>query len=379
MTSSDSALTEGKGIATPPAIPKERAARPRRAKAKRLQQYRRDKPAQLSLFELLGPQDRDYSHTIEVYDFMPKYFWGKSQHLRRQNGKFLDVERRQFECRGQSYNITIKPARIEGSDGVHRDCFPSKREELVEDALRKFASEGSGAFLDDQAGVMFTLYQLQQELKLRGHTYSKEQLKDALYILSETHLELSTPDEKMVIKGNLFQTLGLGEDSQEPGEEGRRTKAFVRFHPLVTAAIKSMKFRQVDYAKVMSFTSVIARQLHKRISHHYTQAGQESQPYTIMLSTIMRDFGLTEYAQRRDNLREVVKALEEMKEKDVILEYTVEKRLDAQHRNKLVDAKFTIQTTPTFNEEMIKANHRKRERALPARLMPPANPFQTAS
>src|ERR1700752_1645880 len=122
MNPSEPAVSEGEGIGRPPATPKERAARTRRAKAKRLERYKRDKPAQLSLFELLGPQDRDYAHTIELYDFMPKYFWGKSQHVRRQEGKFLDVERRQFECRGQSYNIKIKPARIEGSDGVHRDC-----------------------------------------------------------------------------------------------------------------------------------------------------------------------------------------------------------------------------------------------------------------
>ena len=94
-----------------------------------------------------------------------------------------------------------------------------------------------------------------------------------------------------------------------------------------------------------------------------------------MLSTIIRDFGLTEYAQRRDNCREVVKALEEMKENDVILEYAVEKRLDTRHRNKLIDAKFSIKTTPDFNDEMIKANQRKWERVLPEHLLPPKNPI----
>lgn len=374
MDSNETALREGEGFRSP-VVRIEQPTRLRRAKTKRLQQYKREKPAQLSLFELLGPQNRDYSHTIELYDFMPKYFWGKTQHVRRQNGKFLDVERRQFECRGQVYTIEIKPALIKGDDGVHRHCFPSKREELVEDALRKFAVEGNGAFLDDQAGVTFTLYQLQQELKLRGHSYSKEQLKHALYILAETHLELTTADGKAVIKANLFQSLGLGEESRDPQEEGKRTKSFVQFHPLVTAAIQSMKFRQLDYAKVMSFSSAIARQLHKRLSHHYTQAGEKSQPYTIMLSTMMRDFGLTEYAQRRDNCRDVVKALEEMKEKEVILEYAVEKRLDPQHRNKLIDAKFSIKTTPRFNEDMIEANCRKREQMLPACLLPPKNPI----
>ena len=41
----------------------------------------------------------------------------------------------------------------------------------------------------------------------------------------------------------------------------------------------------------MSYKTVTARQLHKRMAHHYTQASL-SEHYTIMLTTIIRDFGL---------------------------------------------------------------------------------------
>jgi len=54
------------------------------------------------------------------------------------------------------------------------------------------------------------------------------------------------------------------------------------------------------------------------MSHHYGQASFAN-PYHFLLSTVIRDFGLTQYAQLRDNLRDVQIALDEMVEKKVIL------------------------------------------------------------
>lgn len=337
------------------------AARNRKTK-KRLEQYTQTKPDQLTLFELLD-RDGEYSNSIELYDFIPKYVWGKVEREKalKSQKEILPNLKRDFECRGTQYHVEIKPASIEGRDGIARDYFPSKREELVEDALRKLACEGAGIFLDDQAGLTFTLYQLHQELKERGHGYKIADLKEALCILSETHLELTTADGKAVMKANMFQALGLKTREDWKGA-GKKTLGFVRFNPLVTAAIKNLAFRQLDYEKAMSFVSVIARQLYKRMSHHYIQASRTSPPYSIMLSTIIRDFGLTAYAELRNNLRDVVRALDEMKDKKVIHDYHVEKTHDSQRRNKLVDAKLLITTTDEFIWEMKKANQKARER-----------------
>lgn len=155
---------------------------------KTLEEYEQTKPLQLSLFELLNPEEKRFSNTIELYDFIPKYHWGKVQRI---NGKFLDSLEREFECRGKKYKVKIRPASIDDKDGVERYYYPSKREELVEDALRKFVAKGQGVFLDDQAGVTFSLYQLQQELKRNGHTYNKNELKDALLICARTNITIN--------------------------------------------------------------------------------------------------------------------------------------------------------------------------------------------
>jgi hypothetical protein len=124
---------------------------------KKIDDYKQTRPVQLSLFELLLPEEKKFSNTVELYDFIPKYHWGKAKRI---EGEFLRALIREFECRGKKYKVKVDPAKITESDGISRDYYPSKREELVEDALRKLATEGQGVFLDDAAGVTFTIYQL---------------------------------------------------------------------------------------------------------------------------------------------------------------------------------------------------------------------------
>lgn len=320
---------------------------------KNLNEYEQSRPVQLNLFEMLLPQERGLSNTIELYDFIPKYHWGKVERI---GGEFLRALEREFECRGQRYKVKIRPASIEDKDGVERYYYPSKREEIVEDALRKFITEGQGVFLDDAAGVTFSLYQLQEELKSNGHSYNKQEIKDALLICARTNITVTTADGNAVLVSNLFETVGLQTRESWKGT-GEKTRAFVRFNSLVGKSIKSRTFRQINYEKVMSYKTVVARQLHKRMSHHYTQASI-SQPYHILLSTIIRDLGLTQYERLRDNLRDVQIALDEMKEKDVLLSYKISKVLENSKRGKLLDAKFILIPNPLFVGEVTAANRK---------------------
>ena len=321
--------------------------------AKNLNDYDQSRPMQLTLFELLLPQERGLSNTIELYDFIPKYHWGKVERI---GGEFLRALEREFECRGQKYKVKIRPASIEDKDGMERYYYPSKREELVEDALRKFIAEGQGVFLDDAAGVTFSLYQLQEELRRNGHSYNKQEIKDALLICARTNITVTSEDGSAVLVSNLFETVGLQTRESWKGN-GQKTRAFVRFNALVSKSIQSRTFRQINYEKVMSYKTVIARQLHKRMSHHYIQASI-SNPYHILLSTIIRDLGLTLYDRLRDNLRDVQIALDEMKLKDVLLSYKIEKVLENSKRNKLLDAKFILIPNPAFAGEVTRANKR---------------------
>ena len=317
-------------------------------KSKKFAEYKKSTPLQMSLFDLLN-DEKDFSHTIELYDFMPKYFWGKAERI---DGVYLPRLEREFECRSRKYTLTLFPASIEDSNGNEKYHYPAKREEIVEDALRKIMADGKGIFLDGEAGVSFSLYELQKELKENGHTYSTSQIKDAIEILAKTNIELRSADGDLEFIFHPIEAVGFS------GEENE-TQTFVKFSPLITQSIKKKSFRLFNYKKVMGYDTVIARQLHKRMSHHFTQAGL-TENYSIMLTTIIRDFGLTKRKQLKDNLRELEAAIEELKKSNVIINFKLDKIIEKSPRVKLVDVKLTIQPHFEFISEVKHANSRRK-------------------
>jgi len=317
-------------------------------KTKKFAEYKKSTPLQMNLFDLLG-DEKDFSHTIELYDLMPKYFWGRPERI---DGVYLPRLEREFECRSRKYNLILYPASIEDEKGNEKYHYPAKREEIVEDALRKIMAEGHGIFLDGQAGVSFSLYRVRKELRENGHTYNTNQIKDSIEILAKTTIEIKSADGELEFIFHPVEAVGFsGEDDE--------TQTFVKFSPLVTQSIKEKSFRLFNYKKVMSYDTTIARQLHKRMSHHFTQAGI-TESYTILLTTIIRDFGLTRRKQLKDNLRELETAVEELKKSNVIINFKLDKIIEKSPRVKLVDVRLTIQPHFEFITEVKHANAKRK-------------------
>ena len=89
----------------------------------------------------------------------------------RENERFLENYTAVFQYRGHTYTCLISPARVTDIDGKQRDYYPSANEELVEDALRKLASDQYAGFFDKpnyRSGVVFSLYALREELSKPG-------------------------------------------------------------------------------------------------------------------------------------------------------------------------------------------------------------------
>jgi hypothetical protein len=320
----------------------------RREKPKAFERYEQDHPIQLSLFQILEPENQKYSNTVEIYDFLPKEYLGKAS---RVADTYLPRLEREFDCRGKRYRMKLDPARIEDKDGTVREYYPSQREEVIEDCLRKLMVEGSGVFLDDLASVRFTLYQLQKELKDNGHTYSYTQIKESLEILTKTNIELECEADKVRLIFSPIETLGIRGDGDE-------NQTFVRFSPLVTNSIKERKFRLINYKKMMGYRTAIARKLHKRLSHFYTQASFTDK-YEALLSTLIEYFGLTKYQQMSKNLRDFEKGVEELKKSNTILTFHAQEIKQDRPRVKVVDYKISIMPHPEFIAEVKKGNYRK--------------------
>jgi hypothetical protein len=347
---------------------KRRKKRPVKKPAKKFEEYEKTKPIQMNLFEFLEETDvltskaeySDYSRSVELYDFMPKYVWKGQEKLRRQNNGFLPMLEREFECRGRGYSLVIHPAGIkEEKTSEAKYYYPGETEEIVEDVLRKLAVENGGVFLDGQAGLVFTIHQIRQELKEIGHQRSFVEVKRALHILALTKYELISVNENTSKRDKLIFSpiadLGIRGDEDE-------TQTFVVFSKLVTESVKQLSFRLYNYKRVMSYKSLISRQLHKRMAHHFTQASIANK-YSINLTTIIRDFGLTPQRSLGKNLQDLQIALEEMKssKSNVIMDYSFSRTYDAKNKHKLDDVLIEIVPTVEFSREVKKANYLENE------------------
>jgi hypothetical protein len=316
----------------------------------------RTQPKQLALFQMFVPEDDDkYSNTIELYDAVPKYFPTRHMNDRRESGKYLPILDREFEHRGETYILQIRPARIRYKDGQELEYYPSYREELVEDALRKIACDRlNGVYLDDRAGVQFTLYALKKELEARGHALNLPDLLEALKIGNLTSLSVQKADGTAIIQSPIFPVL-LVASKEDWLKNPKKARCYVQFNPLVTASIDRLTYRQFDYLTYMSYKHRLARWLHKRLAHNYIQAGLMA-PYTIRMSTILRDSGSYQSTRGNNNTREIDNALEELKAKRVLMGIKKETRRGL--RNKVLDITYTLQPDMDFINEMKKANSR---------------------
>lgn len=322
---------------------------------KSYKEYSESFPDQLSLFELLEEPLNDspsanlskpkkYSQSVEKYDFLPKVYYGKG----KSSKESLPVITRHFESNGQERVLEIYPAQVKDhKTGETTYHYLGKREEIVEDVLRKLVVEGNGVYLDGQLGLKFSVYQVRKELEKHNHTLSFVEVIESLRILAFTRFELRHPDKKRGIVFSPIDNFGY------EGEDDEMT-TFIIFSKIVTEGINTLKFRLYDYERVMKYKNVIARQLHKRMSYYFTQASITN-IYTIKLSTIIRDFGLTAQKRIQTNLIDVEKALEEMIEKDVLLNYEVEKIWN-EKKTKLLDVKLHLRPSNSFSNETKKAN-----------------------
>lgn len=314
-------------------------------------------PQQLQLFQTFLPDDDErYSNTIELYDAIPKYFTNpRAMEGMRQDGKYLPELERSFRHRNETYRVTIYPARVKDHAGQVKEYYPGPREELVEDVLRKIACDQmNGVYLDDKAGVQFTLYELKQELKSYGHEIHHDALVMALAICRRTTLNLTTEDGSVVLDSSIFPELLLA-TRKEWLDSPKETRCYIQFNLLVTQCLRQLSYRQFDYGKAMTYTHRLSRWMHKRLAHNYTQAGL-LHPYTIRLSTILRDSGTHISARGHENSRRVDEAFEELRERHILLNVTRETMRGP--RARIQDIKYTLLPTPEFIEEAKKANRR---------------------
>jgi hypothetical protein len=322
------------------------------------------KSPQLALFELLDSSESDYSNTIELYDALPKYVWNGTAGLDLKDNSVIT---RYLKSRGTVYTVKIKPAVIERQnekgETVSVLCYPGSREEIIEECLRKIAVNGNSfeSQNDKEVGVYFTISQLRKELARTKHSYSAQEVHEALDVMSSSLLEVSTGSGKVrdSYRGTLLPKLAI--TTREDYLADGSARCFATFHPLVTQGVKTQAFRLYDYSISMGLKSDLARYIYKRLSHYWTQASLKH-PYQPKLVSFLDQSprGLSE--RMKDNMRAMRTALKSLVEQNVILpDWTEVMIKDENDKRVTKDIQFEIYPHDTFIKHMMKANHRASE------------------
>ncbi len=311
--------------------------------------------------------EQHYSHLMDLYDAIPKIHWGRVGRNRDEHGAMLPRQTlpaltRQFQHRKIFYRVTIIPARIisyqEDQTGVvsEWEYYPGQREEMVEAALRKMATDGQGALFrrkgdepgTELVGVVFSIYALQKILASVKHTYSYDEIKESLLILRRTTITVFDETGHLMRDSNIFMDMGLN-------EKDKRGQAFVVFNPLITQSICARTFRQYNFKLAMSLKSGLSRWLYKRLCLNYTQASKFN-PFNILLSTVIRDSGVTKYDKISHNIREFEKALEELKKCNVLSDWDEARTHDPARKVRILDVKYLLTPHADFCVEVKKFN-----------------------
>ncbi|MBS1984059.1 MAG: hypothetical protein JST16_07785 [Bdellovibrionales bacterium] len=325
--------------------------------------------AQLNLFQQVlcnTEEERErFSNAIDLWDSVPRYSVSRqAQAKARENGKFLDNYTTVFQHRDRAYTVTVSPARVIDLDGNQRDYYPSTTEELIEEALRKLAIDQFAGFFDKstfRSGVVFTIYQLREELKKHGHTRSYQEIVLALNILSKSVIEIrenTGNGELLAVSPYLPALVAV---SRNRLKDDPIAKWAVQFHPFVTDSIDKVTYRQFNYALLMSHDSKLTRWLHKYVVLKCTGADL-LKPFSIRYTTIKRDSCLlNEYTRERAAIDAVKNAFEDIKKKGILHDF--ERKNITGVRKKLLDVIFTIWPSFDFVKEVKAANKRQSDGA----------------
>jgi len=302
-------------------------------------------------------EERDrLSNTIELWDAVPKYIPKNAQQRLRQPNGMMQSLTKVFRYRGKDFELKMFPARIETPKG-EQDTFPSEREEIIEDALRKLSVEKGQGFLDQEgAGVSFTIRQLRKLLEESGHGLPQKRIIESLKILSGTIIELTELNSNHAFYRSPIIT-EIGAVSRTDWEKDPKSRWYVRFSPLVAESIHNTTFRQFDFTTMISHSSSLGRWLYKRMAHLYIQASLTN-PYQIRLTTIKRDSGLLNASALRFDARTMRKAFNEMIDKRVLL--NVEENILCGPRRSMKDILYSIIPHPIFIRQIKAANKRMR-------------------
>lgn len=294
---------------------------------------------QLSLF---GASSKAHINYIALYDLAPRF----AQRNAKMAGTILTSIKKEFPFGEELYKVTVTPARITDSEGNERDVLPGEREQLVEDVVRKFAAERLFLGSQNEVTAVFSVYAIQKELSRHNHTFSRQEIKEALQILHKSTIEITrvvdpkSKKPKPVLSAAAFPVLMFRDENDS------ESQASVQLNPLVAQGIKALVYEQVNYDWMMKIKGQLPRWVFKNVSLMLAEEANRN-TVEIRASEIGNSSG-SNWQRSRQMLAEVTKAIQKLKDLDVIEAFVATPVMSGKKKDDVV---FSIQFSATFMED----------------------------
>lgn len=303
---------------------------------------------QTSLFSLL---DQNQTNCTALYDLAPRFI---SRVDRPDDSAYLVAIKKDFTFNGEPYRVTVSPARVIQQNGSERDELPGEREQLVEDVIRRMAADCMKVH-QDQIEIPFSIYAIQRELMRHGHTFSRQEIKEALIILNKSNIEITKIVEegsrkpKPLLSAAAYPVLKFY-DVNDPD-----SRASVQLNPLLVQAVKSLAFDQINYDWMMQVKGSLPRWIFKYISLILADTTDDSHTIQLSAAEIARSYGHIR-ARWRATLMEVEKAFDNLQKFGVIESLEKKEIFNGKRKE---DVTFTAKLSDEFMEDRSLAKHRR--------------------
>lgn len=293
------------------------------------------------------------TNTIHLYDIAPKFTYNRKERDVSESA----FDKRAMKVASEEYEVEVQAARIQRDDGEEILIYPGEREECIEDSLRKLATSGNGVFVNGEAGVRFTLFELRTDLQKHGHKYSWPQLREGLYVLRRAALKITNRRTGESWEEGFLSRLVEG--GMRTSENGRVYELwYASFHKLVTKSISELTYRRMNYPRLMAISGLLPKYIYKRMVSIYTFADLDK-PYQPTLVQIMNESGRGMSPEMKNNIKAMNRALEQLKEEGAIIHAEERKRI--KDGRKVVNIQYNIYPTKALVDEIIEANKQQKK------------------
>jgi hypothetical protein len=289
--------------------------------------------------------------------------------------KMVDTIQRTFSYRGQFYNLSMLPARIE-EDGVKKEFFPGDRERRIEILIRKIAIDNRAFNLESNKIVSVTLRaaDIFNELAAIQHGATYAEILRSIEIMAGTRLTITRADDSIpgrkreaAMATNIFPTVKILKEENE--EFQSETMFYLQFNDLIADAIRTIDLHTLDFKTEIKLNLrawVVFRYINNAL---YADEIGPDHKVVITGSQIHEGCGTVQVGRKDRDIARMTNSLQQLVDQNIcasIERQDITKRTGG--RPALVDVRFVLTISDEFwaqtvkNRRGLRGSHERFER-----------------